>query len=210
MKKSIFALILTLILVPSIGFADYFTGGTYSCSNDGNSACAYSVDTVLTTYWMTNNVSPATWKYDLGAGNELEITEIQINGYADTSHSVNGIKDFTIDGSFDNTSWTTLQTVTNFPQTDNWQVYTLTSTDAYRYYRVNITDNYRGDNYTGMAEIEATAIAGGGGGGTSTSTATSTMATGNIEFGLAIIITLLSLLLISFVWNRISINKPWK
>jgi len=48
------------------------------------------------------------------------------------------------------------------------------------------------------------------GGGTATSTATSTASLGDISFGLAIIIALLSLGLIGFAFNSINLKKPWK
>jgi len=45
---------------------------------------------------------------------------------------------------------------------------------------------------------------------TATSTATSTASLGDISFGLAIIIALLSLGLIGFAFNSINLKKPWK
>jgi len=51
----------------------------------------------------------------------------------------------------------------------------------------------------------------GGGGGDPEETATSTIAVGGIEFGLAIIIVLLSLMFIGFIWNRtITKRKKWQ
>jgi len=49
-----------------------------------------------------------------------------------------------------------------------------------------------------------------GGGGTATSTATSTASTGDLAFGLAIIIFLLSFGLISMIYFSMNKSKPWK
>jgi len=64
---------------------------------------------------------------------------------------------------------------------------------------------------TAPLTLQDTSCGGGGDPEATTTTATSTIAVGGIEFGLAIIIVLLSLMFIGFVWNRtITKRKKWQ
>jgi len=78
--------------------------------------------------------------------------------------------------------------------------------DTYNYYDAGWSYDH---TLTAPLTLQETACAGGG--GDPEETATSTIAVGGIEFGLAIIIVLLSLMFIGFVWNRtITKRKKWQ
>ena len=65
-------------------------------------------------------------------------------------------KDWTLQGSDDGSSWTTVDTQTN---ETNWssgerRVYTLSSPQTYRYFRVHITDNNGNTYHVGISDID--------------------------------------------------------
>ena len=83
---------------------------------------------------------PAWWKYDLGAGVTKTVQKVRIKPYYDADGGA--LKDFTVQGSNDNSAWTILHT----GQHANglaWENYTFTNSIAYRYYRINVTSNWR-------------------------------------------------------------------
>jgi len=132
--------------------SDVITGGTGTCTNElGGSPCTNAHDNNEATAWVSNNTMPAFWKYDLGVGITKQIEKVSVYYDAGNTNSAN----FTFEGSNDNSSWTTLQTVTGEANTLGWHTWEFTNATAYRYYKINSTENYRGDNYVGLAEVDA-------------------------------------------------------
>ncbi len=133
------------------------TGGTASADSEasGSYAASNAVNNNTTDRWTTTNtVFPHWWKYDLGAGNAKACNTLEISKYHDADHGI--IKDFTVAGSNDDSSYTTLFTgqasdehVELAPQT-----FTFSNATAYRFYKINVTSNYRADNYVGFYEVK--------------------------------------------------------
>lgn len=92
-------------------------------------------------YWLgALSGIPAWLKIDIGTAVEAFSVGLMADGNATHGYMP---KDFTIEGSNDDSNWTTLVTVTG--ETD-WTTYEhrqfdLTTTGSYRYYRIHATDN---------------------------------------------------------------------
>jgi hypothetical protein len=91
-------------------------------------------------YW--NSSSNTGWiSIDFGNGNSTIIDGYTIYGYNIQAFNP---RNWTFEGSNDNSSWTVLQTVTSataIPSSGTYSVTSIGNTTAYRYYRVNITAN---------------------------------------------------------------------
>lgn len=106
-------------------------------------------------YWLNDGLTQAGWvKIDLGSGNEkvLHNYSVQVNTIPEPTRAP---KVWTVQGSNDDATWSTLDTVTG--QTD-WSsgetrdfICDIKNT-AYRYFRINITEN-NGDTYLQLAEL---------------------------------------------------------
>lgn len=104
---------------------------------------------------------PAWLKYDLGAGNSQRIIKYtlyrngsQSGGWHNTNASP---KDWTFEGSNDNSSWTILDTETNQVITAGAtkKEYNFTNTQYYRYYRINISSsNQPSQTWVNITEME--------------------------------------------------------
>ena len=87
--------------------------------------------------WGPNNSGFPHWlKYDFGIGKSTVINKFKFH-----SSNTYSPKTFTLDGSNNNTDWTTLYTGTNVADpVSNWTPYfTFSNSTAYRYYRLHIT-----------------------------------------------------------------------
>lgn len=108
-----------------------------------------------TTYWLGTNGGVDWLQMDLGFGYAatLDSYQIQVNSVPEPNRAP---KDFTMQGSTDGSSFTTLDTQTS--QT-GWtsgerRTYTLGATSAaYRFFRLNITANNGDATYTQTAEL---------------------------------------------------------
>lgn len=104
--------------------------------------------------WITVNGARTGWlKVDLG--NPKMVYKYTITSRNDSSASTSSPKDWTFEGSNDNTNWVVLDTRTN---ETGWianqkREYVFDNTTAYRYYRINISANVNG-YYTAIAEME--------------------------------------------------------
>lgn len=102
--------------------------------------------------WIMN--ATTGWlKYDFGASNQRIITRYTLRGQSNAP--ARSPKNWTLEGSNDDTNWATLDTQTNQTSWAGMNTYTFTNTTAYRYYRLNITAN-NGDTYpmTCISEME--------------------------------------------------------
>jgi hypothetical protein len=98
--------------------------------------------------WVTNNTVTSGWiSMDFGSG-------VVIDGYyfLPTSQSQSA-RNWTFEGSNNNSTWTVLQTVTNASGVSSYAVSSIGNTTSYRYYRLNISVNGGAANI-GIAEIE--------------------------------------------------------
>jgi len=138
------------------GTTDRCTGGTPSTDNAlVSNPIANAFDNNIGTSYKSDNVAyPRTVKYDFGAGVLWAIGQIKltaING-SDSSYMP---KDFTIQGSLDNSNWTTLSTQTGQTfSAGETKTYSYTNKIKYRYIKLNITANNQATNYIMIAEIE--------------------------------------------------------
>lgn len=97
--------------------------------------------------WFTNGGTATGWvSYDFGSGNSKIITHYMIAPLAATGMGANdptgAPRDWQFQGSNDNSTWSTLHSITAAsPFTSGEQrTYQTTNTTAYRYYRINITN----------------------------------------------------------------------
>jgi hypothetical protein len=96
-------------------------------------------------FWATASGTSGWLKLDLGSGNTNTLQWYSVQCDGDTSRQP---KDWTMEGSNDDSTWTTLDTVT--AQT-SWTVGLLreyvcdVATTAYRYFRLNVSANNAGD-----------------------------------------------------------------
>jgi hypothetical protein len=114
--------------------------------------------------WLTNTGDVATaWiQYDLGS--LMDVGQAYIWQRSQLGETDRGVKDFTIDGSVDGTTWSSLtstslllqQAVDGAPVSA--QSFALTQNNTgIRYVRINVDSNY-GDDYVGLTEVRFVAV----------------------------------------------------
>lgn len=107
---------------------------------DGNNA----------THWTTNGTMASWLRYDYVSRAKGDYT---IYPRSDASSGRNP-KTWTWEGSNDASSWTVLDTQTNYTWTLSApHTFSCSNTTAYRYYRLNVTFNTQGSSYTSLAEL---------------------------------------------------------
>lgn len=108
--------------------------------------------------WLSNGVpsggSPQWLKYDFGSSNEKTIVE-----YAITEGATNVVgyapRDWTFQGSNDDSAWTTLDTRTAETFTASQRrTFSFSNSTAYRYYRILITAKTSGGDGVEIGELE--------------------------------------------------------
>ena len=125
-----------------------FTGGTATAGNYfGTNPPANAVDDNTFTKWYGTTPSTSWWKYDLGSGNNKTVSKIDM-------YVIDGIRDFDIGASNDDSSWITLHTDIITSSTGQWYSFTFDNVDSYRYYRVFIY-NSNNSNVRSINEIKA-------------------------------------------------------
>jgi hypothetical protein len=128
--------------------SDAITGyGLDECDLTGSPVTAHNEDTPAsrafddsisgTDYWNGDGV-PGWLKYDFGSGNEKTIARYTITAYSSAGYRAP--KDFTFEGSNNNSDWDILDTQTAL----SWgasekKTFNISNVTAYRYYRWNIT-----------------------------------------------------------------------
>ena len=130
---------------------DFLTGGTASADtqwNDTRSADK-ATDDDTETWWNSNGSStPHWWKYDLGVGNEKIARRFRFYQRALFA------EDYTLKGSNNNTSWTTLLTVTGGASGIGWREHDFSNSTAYRYYMYTVTSVIGAEPYGHLVEVE--------------------------------------------------------
>ena len=105
-------------------------------------------------YWIGTGNGVDYLQLDLGSGNQGLVTEYYIQASLENENT-RLPKNWTLQGSNDNVSWTTLDTETN--QT-GWTVglvrgYPASGSTYYRYFRLNITANNGAATYTDVGQL---------------------------------------------------------
>jgi hypothetical protein len=140
------------IIINKAELTNFLTGGIASADNEfpGYSA-SRACDGLLTEEdgWYTEDLPfPHWWKYDLGAEVTQKAHKLKI-----LSASGGQLKNFKLQGSNNNSTWTDLYTgIHSTPSA--WEEYNFVNNISYRYYRLYITSNWRADDYSGIVEIE--------------------------------------------------------
>lgn len=86
-----------------------------------------TIDNLNNIGWSGNNIAPAWWQYDFGAGNEKLVANINLASL----YTLSGF----VEASNDNTNWTQVYTPGNISGSFN-----INPTIPYRYYRIHITN----------------------------------------------------------------------
>ena len=150
------------ILTSSSPWTSFLTGWTATAQETfAWTSPANVVDGNLSTHWGNDNHLPVWWKYDLWSWNSEIVKKYEIYISDDITAGWRGSYEYapsewTLDGSNDNTNWTTIDTQTGQSwSTDEWKSYTTTwNTSSYRYYRINITDNNWTHNRVHLIEVK--------------------------------------------------------
>ena len=106
-------------------------------------------------YWQTADVAFPHWlKYDFGEGVTKTINKYRIRGFNGATR-IYDWKNWTFQGSNNDSDWDTLDTQTNETFTQNaWNSYEFDNLTAYRYYRWVVTANFGSNNYGICEEAE--------------------------------------------------------
>jgi len=140
--------------MPTYGTTDRCTGGVASADSiTGGYVAANACDDDAGTFWASANTAfPHWWKYDFGAGITWRISQLTIKaGIVGTSI---GIKDFTLQGSKDDSNWTVLYTGQQANNTDI-QTFSFINKNLYRYCMINITTDWEaGYEMTYLNEVQ--------------------------------------------------------
>ncbi|MBL0420518.1 discoidin domain-containing protein [Ramlibacter sp. AW1] len=157
---------LELELRASIGGADECTGGTASASGvDGINAAANAFDNNTSTRWYSSGTLPSWIKYDFGAGNAKDIVEFAGKSPGVAQYTP---RDFELQYSDDNSSWTPLITVkgeTNWRGTGTFTVWNAdtrhdSGADG-QLWRINMTAQQGGASTFSLMEVQMRASSGG-------------------------------------------------
>jgi hypothetical protein len=110
---------------------------------DGNTSTPWVSQTVGLTFdeWI---------KYLLSSGKTLRKIDLYIVG----TPSYTRIKNFTIQGSNNDSSWTTVYTGVGPDIPDQWVSFEFSNSTAYTYYKIEITSQYVTAQQTGFYEIK--------------------------------------------------------
>ena len=136
--------------------------GVASASTEVNSANqawgAFDRDTAGTANnnrWLASTTTG--WiQYDFGSGNAKVIKSYAVAPPSPATDN-RGPKTWTMQGSNNGSSWTTLDTQTNVPAfstNGEERMFSMSNTTAYRYYRMNITANQGAGDYVGLGELK--------------------------------------------------------
>jgi len=135
--------------------ADKCSGGTASSgSTNGNLPSWAFADDASSSFWMSSSTGGIDYlEYDFGSGVSWAINKVRI--LPRTDGLTYAPKTFTIKGSNNDSTWTTLATVTG--QTGwsigVWREFTFTNSTAYRYIKIDVTA-VDGGGYNSIAEVE--------------------------------------------------------
>ena len=140
----------TTTTCPLMYSADRLTGGTPSARGEfgvGFEADKASDDNTGTRWSDTGDVFPSWWKYDRGAGNDVEIRRLRIYPFEDPGDNAIRIKNFYLQYSDDDSGWTTHYTGLVPNSGEQWYTYNIPAgAGSHRYWRVWIVDSWDGQS----------------------------------------------------------------
>ena len=104
-----------------------------------------------TSGWLSNGSSTGWLEVKLPA--PVVITQYALMGWSLDTFPNRCPKDWTLQGSNDGTTWTTIDTRTNETTWTQWatNLYSVTGAAAYSYYKIDVTAN-NGDSYMGISQ----------------------------------------------------------
>jgi hypothetical protein len=120
----------------------------------------HAFDDNLSTYWQADGTSGQWIGQDFGAGNEKDIVEITMQLLSGVTLS-RGMREFDVQYSDDNSTWTTSWSVTTTWPSTAQQTFTKPSAVASRYWRVRCNLTYAGLSSMSCAEMELRESSGG-------------------------------------------------
>ncbi len=141
------------------GTTDRCIGGTptvsdYYLDDSVTYTASKIVDNNESTMWQSKNSAYPHWfKYDFGLGILWKISKLRVLAW----EAGDGLrfKDFTVQGSNNDSTWSTLYTGIA-ANSSAWQEFTFINNIAYRYIKVNVTSGYStgSPNITTFFEVE--------------------------------------------------------
>jgi hypothetical protein len=135
---------------------DVTSGETFSASSTGSTgAVSQAFDNSTAHGWGTSSSATGWVKVDFGVSDERTIVQYTMIGYtAAVNSAAKSPRDFTLQGSNNDSDWTTLNTQTGVTWSDGQKrEYSFSNSTAYRYYKVDITAN-NGDSEVVIVELE--------------------------------------------------------
>jgi hypothetical protein len=158
----------TLEMRTTPGGAQAATGGTAAASSTLTTyVAANAFDTNPSTFWISNAAGEKWISYDMGSGNDKDITEISITPRNDSYFGETVTWGY-VQSSPDNSTWTTVWTfIPAAWASGTAQVFTKPSTlgngGGYRYWRINATRSEAGGGtgVMGFAEVNMATSSGG-------------------------------------------------
>ena len=151
----VFAQDYTSDVVPAMTSNTAPSGEVTGSSGSGGTDKWKAFDDIVTGYWQPTTA--ACWlKYDFGSG--VTKTAVRYTVYLG-NYDTYGIRDFTLEGSNNDSDWDVLDTQTSItwsvPET---KTFTFANTTAYRYYMLDVTAN-NGAGQSLVYEMELMALA---------------------------------------------------
>jgi nucleoid DNA-binding protein len=136
--------------------SNILTGGTTTTDSEYSASyiTAYSDDGNINTRWASGATFPHWWKYDFGSGVTKVVTKLRMYTYSSGSYDT--VKNFNVQGSNNDSTWTTLYTGIGIQTTSSlWQEFIFNNINYYRYYKINFIDTWSGSETTmSIWEIE--------------------------------------------------------
>jgi hypothetical protein len=142
---------------PSTYDPDFCSDGIASASSESADNADGAFDTSTTTFWRTSGTNTGWLKYDL----DTSPTKVAMQYTVQIATTINNApKDWTFEGSNDDSNWDVLHTVTGetgWSSSEKRTFNGFSNATAYRYYRINITANNGGSrtDIADMAMMEA-------------------------------------------------------
>lgn len=127
-------------------------------TSGGAGLAVNAIDGSLSTTWNTaSSFLPSSW-LRVQLTEAYALTQYRVGSWNSASGPARAPKDWTLEGSNDGSSWTTLHTVTGetgWASAGEYRTFNFANSTAYLYYRILVTAN-NGDGYLAIAELSPT------------------------------------------------------
>lgn len=139
---------LTAAEIPTLATSSAsLTESTFYAGNEGWKACD---STPGTTAWWASSAAPQWIKYDFGSGKSVHLHSLVLERGSSTGVMINA---FTLEGSNDNSAWTTVMTG-NAANATGSQVFAPAVSVGYRYYRLTATSTHSSTPSLGNFDVK--------------------------------------------------------